>query len=516
MYRILSASKDTYITNKIINNTFRATDANVGRAGTLDLFKLYDESSVSGDPTPVELTRLLLKFDLDPLRALTGSTLDINHSSFKCNLKLFDVMGGQTLPTNFKLIAFPLSKSFDEGGGRDVIKFEDLDAANFITASVSGDTAVGWQVTGANNQGLLGSNNLDIISSGNLNDGNGVVNLWTEQTFPLGTENLNMNVTTVISATLAGQIPDYGFRISFSGTQESDNRSRFVKRFASRHSTNTRIRPRLEVLYNDTIQDHHQSFFFNLSGSIFLNNKVRGRLKNITSGSSLTAIEGNNSLLVKLVTGSFSKFVTGSQLSLGENFITGIYSASFAIFGGDTTVVNTGSYGAVTLADLVRDSGSVTFTTFWQSIDNTVGYHTGSLTIKSQERTGFVNTDAVLILNLTNLNPSYKKGKKVRIRVVAFDNTEPVVVHKVPLERFSLVFTEAFYRIRDAYNKDIVVPFDEVNNATQLSTDSDGMYFDIFTEDLDTGRTYMIDILIKDAGNDRVYEKVGGTFRIDP
>jgi hypothetical protein len=39
MYRILSASKDAYITNKIINQTFRATDANVGQAGTLDLFK---------------------------------------------------------------------------------------------------------------------------------------------------------------------------------------------------------------------------------------------------------------------------------------------------------------------------------------------------------------------------------------------------------------------------------------------------------------------------------------------
>ena len=42
------------------------------------------------------------------------------------------------------------------------------------------------------------------------------------------------------------------------------------------------------------------------------------------------------------------------------------------------------------------------------------------------------------------------------------------------------------------------------------------MYFDIFTEDLDVGRTYMVDILIKDAGNDRVYEQVGGTFRIEP
>ena len=52
MYRILSASRDTYITNKIINGEFRAVDSNVGEAGTLDLFKLYDESFLTGTTNP--------------------------------------------------------------------------------------------------------------------------------------------------------------------------------------------------------------------------------------------------------------------------------------------------------------------------------------------------------------------------------------------------------------------------------------------------------------------------------
>ena len=121
MYRILTASKDTYITNKIINNSFRATDANVGEAGTIDLFKLYNESTLTGTTNPIELSRGLIKFDLSPLRALTSSNLDITDSSFKCTLKLHDVYGGQTTPSNFKLIVFPLSRSFDEGIGRDVV-----------------------------------------------------------------------------------------------------------------------------------------------------------------------------------------------------------------------------------------------------------------------------------------------------------------------------------------------------------------------------------------------------------
>ena len=149
MYRILSASKDTYITIKIINNTYRATDANVGHAATLDLFKLYDESNLSGTTYPAELSRLLVHIDLDPLRALTSSILDYSHSSFKCTLKLHDVYGGQTTPRNFKVIAFPLSKSFDEGMGRDIVNFLDLDSANFLSARIFA-TAAGSRSVPAN------------------------------------------------------------------------------------------------------------------------------------------------------------------------------------------------------------------------------------------------------------------------------------------------------------------------------------------------------------------------------
>ena len=44
-----TASKDTYITNKIVGSSYRATDANVGQASTLDLFKLHNESKIAGE-----------------------------------------------------------------------------------------------------------------------------------------------------------------------------------------------------------------------------------------------------------------------------------------------------------------------------------------------------------------------------------------------------------------------------------------------------------------------------------
>ena len=517
MYRRLKASKDTYITDKIIRNSFRAKDANVGEAASLDLFKLYDESSITGITNPIELSRFLIKFDLNPLRSLTGSILNLDSPTFKCELELYDVFGGQTLPSNFKVIAFPLSQSFDEGVGRDVIKFQDLDSANFLTASTSGNSAVLWNLSGANKQGLLDSDDIDIISSGNLNDGSGVVDLWVSQEFPNGTENLSLDVTTVISGTLAGLIPDHGFRISYSGTQETNQETYFVKRFASRHNTNTRKRPALVVKYDDTIQDHHSVFFFDLSGSVFLNNFARGDAADLVSGSALTRITGSDSLMYRLMTGSYEKRVSASQHAFGgspSTFMTGVYSASFAIdsFGSSSL----GATITSTLEDFIRDSGSVKFDSFWESFDGTVGYLTSSLTIKKLKTTAFQNSETQFIVNITNIKESYPKGRKVRFRCVAFDVDEVVKAVKLPLYRVSDVMTRCYYRIRDAYSNDVIVPFDTTDNSTLMSTDTDGMYFDVFTDDLDPGRSYAFDVLIKNDNNEQIFKDSGGVFRIEP
>jgi len=512
MYRILSASKDCYITNKIINNSFRATDANVGQAGTLDIFKLYDESKISGEDKPIELSRALIKFDLDPLRELTGSILDITSDSFKCNLKLFDVAGGQTLPSNFKIIVHPLSRSFDEGVGRDVTRFQDIDAANFVTASISGDSPNVWSIEGANREGLLNADDIDIIGSGNLDDGLGVSFLYSEQLFEDGTEDLNVDITRVISGTLAGLIPDYGLRIAFSGTQETDNKTRFVKRFASRDSLDTAIRPRLEIKFRDDIQDHHEAFFFNLSGSLFLNHFSRGIPSNLVSGSSLIGISGSDCMSVMIKTGSFEKELSASQHSYGASlFASGVYSASFAIDSFNTTVVTASN----TIADFVRDSGSINFDVFWRSNDKTYTFHTGSVEVNKPETTGFENTPKRLIVSIQNARSAYKKGEKVRIRFVAFDDDEVVPSSKVPYVRKSLIFTQCYYRIRDEYSNTVIIPFDTTDKSTLLSTDSNGMYFDLYTNDFPVGRVFSIDVLVKDLGSDQVFKRVGGTFRIE-
>ncbi len=519
MYRILQALSDTYITNKVVNNKFRATDANVGQAGTLDLFKRYNESTLPGTSSGVtEVSRALIKFDLDPLRALTGSVLDLNDSSFSCHIKLTDVIGGQTVPSNFSLIVFPLSRSFDEGVGRDVVSFNDIDTCNFITASYANSVINPWHLQGANRDGLLNDTNLDIISSGNLNDGSGIVDLFRTQAFTEGSADMYVDVTPIVSATLVGTMPNHGFRISYSGTLETDTRSLFVKRFSSRHSSNFANRPKLIVRYDDSLRDDSSSFFFDLTGSVFLNNYHRGSKSNILEGTAATAVAGDNCLKFKVESGSFSKTVTGSQFKIGNNFLTGVYSASFAISSYDTSTV----IGGRSIKNFAEDSGSLTFNTTWASFANTstISFLSGTLKLSVNPRNSFSNSPRRLQVSVTNAMPVYQQSEKVRFRVFVQDIDYSPKFSKLPIIRKSLILDKMYYRILDHNTGDVIIPFDTSSgsgkSATKLSTDSDGMYFDFYMTDLAVGRTYSVEFSVIDRSATQVLDNAGAVFRIDP
>ena len=419
MYLILTASKDTYITNKIVENRLRATDANVGMASTLDLFKLYDESTISGSSNPKELSRLLVKFNLGEITTASGSTVDINNSSFTAKLKLSNIGSGQISPVNFNAIVFPLSRSFDEGSGTDIGAFGHLGACNFVTSSYTGTTANLWHLSGANSQGLLGSADIDIISSGNLQNGEGVIDLWKTQSFPKGTEDLFVDVTNIVSATIAGILPDEGFRISFSGSEETDNVSRFVKRFGSRHSRNFHFIPKLIVSWDDTIHDHHGSFFFDTTGSLFLKNYSRNVPSSILSGAAATPITGSDCLLLKIQTGSFVKYVTASQHAMSSLYFSGIYSASFAISQFDTSTV----VGSTTLNQHINKSGSMVFNEYWMSLDQSIGYHTGSFRVSKNTSSAFVNQSQDLRVILRDVKSEYREGELARFRIFVRNTT---------------------------------------------------------------------------------------------
>lgn len=504
MFRKLKADKDTYITNKIINGT-RVTDANVGQAGTLDLFKLANETSSGSFTGSIhEVSRLLVHFDLDPLRAMTGSLLDFTDPSFRAHMRMRDVFGGQTIPSNFTLIAYPLSKSFDEGNGFDIAQYRDLDSSNFITAS----TNVSWSLEGANQSGTLGDVNIDIIEDGNL--GLGSENLFITQNFADGTEDLYMDVSRIVSATLAGAIPDCGYRISFSGTQETDEITRFVKRFTARGANDPAFQPSIDVSFDDSIQDDHRNMFFDLSGTLYLNNFHFGSPANIILGGQ--EITGTDSLILHLMSGSgstfFERYVTASQYSVGTNFQSGVYCASFAI---DTN--ETGS-----IRQEIDAAGSATFTEIWESLDGSQGFFTGSLVMKSVNRSAFNSGATKINVVVRNNVGHYQSSEKVRFRIFAQNPLEMAKVSKLPFERKSLLLKQMHYQIRDSNSGKIHVPFDLLYNGTKMSVDDDGMYFDFYMEDLEMGRNYAIELRYIDKGATITLDmgEVGAVFTVTP
>jgi len=510
MYLILTASKSTYITNKIIDNKFRATDANVGKAGTLDLFKLYNESTLSGSTNPVELSRILLKFDFDSLQSLTASKIDITSSTFRARLKLFDVYAGQGVPKNFKTIVYPLSMSFSEGIGRDVAAFQDIDAANFITASYSNSTANAWFVSGANRGGLLNSADIDYVRSGSF--GSGVEDFGKVQLFKEGHEDLDIDITSMVSGTLAGILPDCGLRLSFSGSQETDTKTRFVKRFGSRHVSDPFKTPQLHISYDDSIIDHHEDFIFDVSGSLFLNNFHRGTPANILSGTAASELSGSSCIMLRLEKQDLSLYFTGSQHNEGtsETGAKGLYSASFAISLNNSTKVNK----TEKLLNLAYKSGSVEFDEYWTSVDGSVGYHTGSLEIKLPYRTSYNYSPADLYFHFMNMEQTYYKQDIARINVFIRNLEAKDKASKLPYERKSIILSQVYYRIRNLDTGKVIIPFESATGGTKLSSNSSGLSFELRFESLPAGHVYTIDLLVKDFDQNRIYESASPKFKV--
>jgi len=329
--------------------------------------------------------------------------------------------------------------------------------------------------------------------------------LCAEQYFETGTEDLEMDITTIVSGTVAGLITNHGFLIAFSGSFQSNDKTYFVKRFASRNATVNASRPKLLVKFDDSLQDYHESFIFNVTSSLYLLNYQHGNLSNILSrgGSGDAELTGENCMKLKIQTGSFKKLFDVSQALRGRHRTAGIYSASFAI----------SSFGS--LYDHINTSGSVTFNEVWTNSTETLTYFSSSLVIKRENRrTSNTKNQNNLLLTVLNVNDEYNHGERIKVRVFAEDRDREIKVVKSPFEKKSEIFHEMFYRVRDVFDGKILIDFDTVNNSTKLSTDSEGMFFEVYSDSLPKGRIYSFDFLIRRNGVKSIIKDVASKFKI--
>lgn len=500
MLKILKASKDAYITNRLIRGS-RVTGSNVGDAGTLDLFKLY-AYTYSGTVPNVELSRLLIKFDIDDVVTMhQNGLIDIGSNSFNATLKLFDVYGGQTVPSNFSVVVNPLSASFDEGLGRDVAYYGDHDACNYMSSS--NDTP--WLLEGCMLSGGL-PGNVDFITGSTSAPS---VSFTSTQAFVDGTEDLSVDVTAIISATIAGVIPNQGFRIALSRTYEDDQHSYFVKRFASRTAYNSDKHPQLLIKFDDSIQDDSLNAYVGSNATLFMYNYVNNVLTNVRSGSSQTMLTGSNCIGLRMLTaisgGWYALPFTGSQHSIGTLYVSGVYSAS----------VNISEYNSVVASKLAA-SGSVDFIPIWGSLDTTVPFLTGSkVTFNRPNRTSTFSVSKSLRVSVHDLNESYTIDDSPQIRISIIDHGQLALsTVKVPIDSPGLVLRDVHYQVRDSVTGNVVIPYDTVYNSTRVSSDDSGMYFTLDASNLPVDRSYVIDVVIVSGRNVTTYKNASPVFRV--
>lgn len=523
MFRILTASKDTYITNKIIAGT-RATGSNVGQAASIDLFKLYDETYLSGTQYPTEISRGLIKFDYNPLLSITSSLLSASGSNFSAYLQLKNIFGGQTVPSNFTLQINPLAKDWDEGAGFDINYFKDLDSCNWITASVN-PTVVSWSLSGAASSGSIGAV-CDYYTSGNI--GIGSQSLTVTQTFLRGDEDLLMDVTHLVSASIWGNLPNNGFRLSFLDSQETDLTTRFVKRFGGKNANNPILRPRLFIKYDgDVVSDDSTVAFYEEPNRFFFYNSPRGVSQNLISGSSI--ISGANSLSLELIASKSILISTTSWSQTHSQSITyntrsiTYFSASFSgsqlVFG---TLKQTGSYysdvvlstfATASLATFLDTKSEQSFLMLWKSADTTRLYASGGyVTFRKYEGDGNSFDQRNYVVNITNLEQFYTKRENSRLRVFIQDWNFNFATQRLQGQAVSRIFKNMYWRLIDPYTKDVIIPFDTV--GTKMSSDNHGMFFDFWFEDLDASRVYEFEFKIEENGRTDSFFEQGFRFKV--
>ena len=445
----VTASKDNTISNAYeVNLVTRGTGSNMGASDILEVFMIYGQATSAS----IELARCLIEFPLDEIIRKRNVTKEIPASgSVSFFLNLYNAPHTEPVPSDFTLCVSPVSQSWQEGKGLDMVEYSDLtydrEGSNWINAA-SGTT---WTSAGGD---YLAA---DLIKA----------------TFPEGTEDMKLDVTNIvedwITGSAGGQYDNYGFGIQLSSSHETDTKSFFTKKFFARNSEFFFKRPTLEARWDDSLKDHRGSFYASSSlqsasdnlNTIYLYNRVRGVLTDYpvapTSASFRTTAADSGTEIVKFA-------VTKPANT------TGTYKVEAHV---NTT--------ASTIYD-VWSSGST-------------AYHTGTINI-SNFGASILDQESKYVLSLVNNDYKYQSKQKARFKLYTrLKNWSPnlyTVAQKTPE---NLIIEDAIYRIYRVSDGEEIIPYSSGSTKfTQLSYNVSGNYFDIDMSTFETGYEYGIQI----------------------
>ena len=334
MYYFLNTTKDAWISSgssHIDGTSYK--NANYGQDQILELKKEFWNKSFDYQ------TRVLISFAGTEFNNMSQSIVNNDITSPKFYLRLYETEGTQDLTTEYKLAAFPVSQSWDEGVG----KFGDDPK---VTNGVSwenrnyypGLTETTWSEAGGNSR----HGGHYISGSGNE----------ASQSFSYESPDIDMDVTDIVNNWLGGTNNNYGFLLRFSGSQETDNQTFGQLKFFSAQ-TNTIYPPKLEVRWDD-----HKPCTGSNTGSL---------LPLTMSG------EVNNHLYMK----GFKNFYRETErvkfrIGARKQYVQKTFSTSVQTLTGSYIPEGSGSYSIV---DIATGETIVPFSSYTSmSCDNTSNY----------------------------------------------------------------------------------------------------------------------------------------------
>ena len=464
------ATKDNTISNAFKEDlTTRATGSNMGASDILEVFSIYGQASSASS----ELSRVLVEFDTTAIAAeRTAGTIPAS-GSVNFHLRMYDAEHVESTPRDFTLTVAAISQSWNEGTGLDMNNYTDLGESNWIKAN----STTSWTHQGGDF--LTGSGNTPLMH--------------TSQSFDGGTEDLSVDVTTIVEEWLIGNTGSYGFGVFLTSSQETEEESYYTKKFFARGSEFFHRRPVLEARFNDFEGDDSSNFYLSSSrapaednlNTLYFYNYIRGQLVDIPSGAPN----------VRLFSGSTGPTGSGLALPVGGDVAsegnervpatkssTGIYSASFAF----------------------NSSSITTVYPVWVNNTDTEEFFTGSaITVKPLESaTDYPIKDWVI--NITNLKTTYSTDEVATFRLyVRPKNWNPNLYTVAQTQVETTPIEKAYYKLNRVVDNFEVISYGTGSgneSYTQLSYDASGNYFDLDMSMLQSGYNYQLSFLFNLAG----------------
>lgn len=467
-----TATKDTTIYNAFKPGLlYRATGSNAGLADSLEVFHIYGQQSSASS----ENARALVQFPVSSISTdRTAGTIPAS-GSVSYYLRMFNVAHPFSTPREVTYAVCALTKSWDEGWGTDIDEYSNYGEANWEVASTSSGTKVEWDTQGGD------------FFTGAYIAGSTLPNYTA--TFSNGTEDLEIDITSLVEEWIAGTETNNGIIIKLTSSIETSTSSSYTKRFSARGSEYFFKRPIIEARWDDSKKDQRAMFLCSSSmapaddnnNTIYYYNYIRGRLTNIPA-------VGTGNIYVVVYDDPTSGSVLTTPPITGGFVETGIYSATFAL---NTT------------ASYVYDR--------WYNINLAENYYTGS--IKVIQQVGYSeNPNPKYVFSIPNLKDSYDSDETEKIKIYTREkNWCPNIYTKATQESPMNIIEDVYYRVKRVPDNLIVIDYGTGSlNHTRLSYDVSGSYFDLDMEIFQSGYMYEISFIFADSS---IYREAKEKFR---